>query len=168
MSDTMKRRCGACGVEEGRLHMPGCDMEPCADCGGQRISCDCNAARRLPFIAYPTYCARCGAEGPAMFMVPNEVWAYYIEPKKRGAVICRLCFEEIQHAVDDHQGPPPFGDFEIQTDRQLWAAANARLIKQAEEAGYPDIAADLRAQAEAMDAKLARREAEEMERRLRR
>jgi hypothetical protein len=33
--------CGACGVSEGQLHQPGCDMEKCPFCGGQLISCDC-------------------------------------------------------------------------------------------------------------------------------
>lgn len=39
----MNRRaiCGDCGVKEGQLHLPGCDMERCPFCGAQLISCDC-------------------------------------------------------------------------------------------------------------------------------
>src|SRR5574342_1015207 len=33
--------CGDCGVHEGQIHQDGCDMERCAFCGHQRISCDC-------------------------------------------------------------------------------------------------------------------------------
>jgi len=33
--------CGDCGVVEGQLHKHGCDMERCAYCNGQLISCAC-------------------------------------------------------------------------------------------------------------------------------
>lgn len=139
--------CPGCGVEEGQLHKEGCDLASTGDDG-----------RRLPFITYPVFCAKCGAANPTRFKVPDEVWAYYIEPRARGFVICRQCFDYIRHVTDAHQGPPPMRDFEIQSDRQLWAAAYARLIKQAEDAGRVDVTDQLRAQAEAMDQGLARDE----------
>jgi hypothetical protein len=37
----LKQTCHDCGVSEGQLHKPGCDMEQCPFCGGQLISCDC-------------------------------------------------------------------------------------------------------------------------------
>jgi len=38
------RKCGDCGARPGELHVPGCDLERCADCGGQVITCACQSA----------------------------------------------------------------------------------------------------------------------------
>jgi len=34
-------QCGDCGVDRGGLHHPGCDLQQCALCGGQMLSCGC-------------------------------------------------------------------------------------------------------------------------------
>lgn len=40
--------CGDCGVKEGQIHADGCDMERCAFCGHQRITCGCELQQFYP------------------------------------------------------------------------------------------------------------------------
>jgi len=102
----MKREvCGDCGVKEGQLHIPGCDMECCASCGGQSIwrgNCPSSTSmkERVPFILYPNLCAKCGTLWPEMFMVPDEEWERHIEPRMRGKMLCEACYTQIKEWVD--------------------------------------------------------------------
>jgi hypothetical protein len=41
MPTLQRETCHDCDVDEGQLHLPGCDMERCPFCGGQLISCGC-------------------------------------------------------------------------------------------------------------------------------
>jgi hypothetical protein len=42
--------CGDCGVKQDGIHHPGCDIETCPCCGGQRVFCNCPNPR----------CEKCG------------------------------------------------------------------------------------------------------------
>jgi hypothetical protein len=94
-------RCRDCGVAQGKLHEPGCLQERCATCGGQSAMCLHQPRRLLPFISWGNVCASCGQLGPGLFDVPARVWRHYIEPAKRGTIICAPCFTEIAELIDD-------------------------------------------------------------------
>jgi hypothetical protein len=104
---TLQREiCHDCDVEEGQLHLPGCDMERCPICGGQLISCGCvrnelETKQRIPFILYPNLCARCGVLWPEMFKVPDEEWEHYVEPAMRKKLLCQACYRQIKAWVDE-------------------------------------------------------------------
>ena len=96
--------CGDCGVLEGELHLPGCDLERCFWCGGQLLSCGCEMAEdkdRIPWIQYPNICQKCGKLWPDLFMVPDEEWEHYIESGMRDNVICRECYDFIKKVIDE-------------------------------------------------------------------
>jgi hypothetical protein len=59
-----------------------------------------NQKGRIPFILYPHLCAKCGRQWPGFFMAPDEEWNRYIQPDKRGKIICRECYDFIKEAID--------------------------------------------------------------------
>jgi hypothetical protein len=114
MPTLQRETCHDCDVEEGQLHLPGCDMERCPFCGGQLISCGCvrnedefetklehEAKQRVPFVLYPNLCVRCGVLWPEMFTVSNEDWEHYVEPAMRKKLLCQACYKQIKAWVDE-------------------------------------------------------------------
>ncbi len=64
-----------------------------------------NEKGRIPFIEYPIICGKCGTLWPEFFMVPDEEWEYYIEPREQRKVICRKCYSYIKGLIDETKGP---------------------------------------------------------------
>lgn len=118
--------CHDCDVLEGQIHRMGCDMECCPFCGDQLISCDCYTVEfglvagaemtseqdeawidaleqkgRVPYIAYPNICVRCGKLWPDLIMYSNEEWEKYIQPDKQREVVCDDCFQQIKEWIDN-------------------------------------------------------------------
>ena len=62
-----------------------------------------NRKGRVPYIVYPNVCARCGAQWPDFFRVPDSEWEQYIQIDMRDKVICRPCFDEIRRLIDSHE-----------------------------------------------------------------
>ena len=61
---------------------------------------------RIPFIVYPSMCARCGEKWPKMHMLPDWEWNRYVEPAMRNRVLCEKCFREIESLIEKHASPP--------------------------------------------------------------
>lgn len=109
------KTCHDCGVEEGELHGPGCDMERCPTCGIQAITCYQHCVnpgdgsfkpsflinKRYPYIIAPVHCARCLEPWPDFFNVPDEEWDYYVPPDLRREVLCRPCYDLIVQWCDE-------------------------------------------------------------------
>lgn len=67
----MSVNCPDCDVEPNEPHLEGCDVERCATCGGQKISCDCEP---LPWTGEWPGVAECREFGWYCVMRPGEGW----------------------------------------------------------------------------------------------
>ena len=90
--------CHDCRAEEGQLHLLGCDMERCPNCGRQLISCDCKGSMtfRIPYLSIPNLCGLCGEQWPDMFQVSNEDWEKFVLPSLQKEMLCKDCYEELK------------------------------------------------------------------------
>jgi hypothetical protein len=103
----MTHKCGDCGVEEGKLHELGCDVERCPKCGRQLISCFCFAdddghwrdelyyENRIPHVEIPLLCALCGEHYPDFFM--DNDWEKYVIPKLQEKILCLKCYNRMKN-----------------------------------------------------------------------
>jgi hypothetical protein len=102
-------KCRDCGVTPGSLHVSGCCVETCGNCGGQRLSCDCSRAERLNRVLWtglPVGYAECHDLG----------WFTRLNPIERGYVPC--------HPDDEGAGP----DINRLVAECEWDAANHRFV----------------------------------------
>lgn len=107
-----KLKCPECGVNEGQLHVLGCDRESCPFCGyAPPVNCGCGVKiiprnneclrkdgelkHRIPCLFIPNFCALCGEKEPSFFMVSNEEWEYFVIPELQDTVLCRICWERL-------------------------------------------------------------------------
>jgi hypothetical protein len=84
----------------------------------------------IPYIVYPILCARCGEVDPKYFHVPDEEWKHYIEPGKRGEVLCWTCYDEIRVLTDGNgerlREPLPLGHDDLH--QPIDFAANVKKV----------------------------------------
>ena len=116
-------KCSDCGVEEGALHLVGCETEVCPVCGGQALACyeHCRtqAGRprqaylngpRVPYVATPDHCDRCLRLEPEMFWVSNEEWQANVPPDLWHETLCLECYVLVAGWMADARAsrPSPF------------------------------------------------------------
>lgn len=58
---------------------------------------------RRRYIQYPNICIYCGKLWPEMFSVSDEEWEKYIDPDKRGEMICKECWDWIKEIQDERR-----------------------------------------------------------------
>jgi hypothetical protein len=70
--------CPECGVDAGRVHRSGCDIEQCPYCGGQLISCLCRRKPplddRMPWSGLWPGVLECREFGWYARLVPGSGW----------------------------------------------------------------------------------------------
>lgn len=58
---------------------------------------------RIPYIAWPLLCTRCGKLWPELFSVPNAEWQKYIDKEHQQDLLCQECYDYIKSAIDKYK-----------------------------------------------------------------
>lgn len=96
--------CPDCNTPEGTLHkfFPYCDQEICPLCLDQLLACphvarpeDVEKAGRIPFLYFPSLCAKCGTIDPDFFRVTDKEWRTIIPKPYWDLVLCRSCYDAL-------------------------------------------------------------------------
>ena len=97
--------CHDCAVEEGGIHMDGCDMEHCSKCGEQVIVYGkCRGAKLEPYFEKCISCARCGLIYPEFEMVSDKEWKYICGVTYDDTdILCPECMHFIKKSRDKYK-----------------------------------------------------------------
>lgn len=102
--------CGDCGVEEGELHLEGCDQEICSKCKGQVLielieGNRCKNTIPEPYFESVFCCKRCGKIMPALKMVSNEEWKFICGGTyPLDCILCIRCMDFIKKKREEKNG----------------------------------------------------------------
>jgi hypothetical protein len=106
------KNCPDCNVKPGEIHIPGCDIEQCPACGGQRLSCDCETTLKpLPWTGEFPGTAECREFGWYSYLDSNGWQRCDKDHPKAG--------EDLNRLYEDAQWNANLGRFVLKSKAKL-------------------------------------------------